>query len=615
MNKKKSILIVDDKLENIQTIIDCISNLQQDFNIFRASNGLSAIEISTNKIPDIIITDWDMPQMNGIELVKILKSNRLTADIPVIMCTGVMLTSENLRTALEAGALDYIRKPIDKVELESRLSSALRFNDALKTLKTERQQFLSLLNTIPEPIYVSDIETSEILFANEAKMKRYGDTIVGKPCHQVFYNRTAPCEQCQKSSLLNSENKTVKWEKFNPINNNFFYNIDKIITWHNGNNAKFQIAFDVTELREAETEIRKLSVAVEQNPATIVITDTQGYIIYVNPKFTELTGYTLEEAKGNTSRILNSGKTDPQIFVELWLTITAGKIWQGEFINRKKNGEEFIEAALVAPILNELGETINYIAIKEDITEKKKQLEFINFTNQKLLELNATKDKFFTIMAHDLKSPFNSILGFSDLLIRNYQKYSPEQIQDMLDIIRKAGTGAYSLLENLLVWSRSQTGQIEFKPNSYHLKSIFTELIGALEPAWQKKNIKISFRLNKDIFIFTDLNMMNTILRNLVSNAIKYSHENSEIEIVGEETDKFVEILVKDFGVGISADNCQKLFRIESKLPSTPGTNNETGTGLGLILCKEFVERHGGQIWVESEVGRSSEFKFTIPLH
>ncbi len=192
MNKNYSVLIVDDVPQNIQIIVECIEQLNRPIKIYRANSGASACEICFKKVPDVVITDWNMPGMNGVELVEQLKNNELTKDIPIIMCTGVMLTSENLRTALAAGAFDYIRKPIDKLELEARLLSALKHSETLKTLKNERMQFLDLLNAIPEPIYVSDFETSEIIFANEQKFKIFGSSILGEKCHAIFHGTFLP---------------------------------------------------------------------------------------------------------------------------------------------------------------------------------------------------------------------------------------------------------------------------------------------------------------------------------------------------------------------------------------------------------------------------------------
>ena len=363
---------------------------------------------------------------------------------------------------------------------------------------------------------------------------------------------------------------------------------------------------------KAEMQIKKLSIAIEQSPTTILITDIKGNIEYVNPKFMELTGYSIQEVKGKDTRILKSGKTDKKTIKELWQTITSGKIWQGEFINRKKGGDEFIESALIAPIFDQIGTIINYIAIKEDVTEKKRQEELIKQKNIQLAELNATKDKFFSIIAHDLRNPFSGILGFSDLLVNSTREYSSQEISQYAGFINQAAQNAYKLLENLLEWARAQTGKIEFKPLETDLNKLVLDIISLLENSAKAKNISINNQVSANLFVFADVNMLNTILRNLITNAIKFTQTNGQITLSSLVQNNEVIITVSDTGVGIDSDTLAKLFNISEKV-SHLGTNDEKGTGLGLLLCKEFVLKHGGKIWVESELGKGSDFKFSLP--
>jgi len=613
MKQNRSILIVDDQIENIQVIQNCLEKLPIKFLIYRATNASTALQICLKKIPDIVITDWDMPEMSGIELVCELKNNASTKNIPVIMCTGVMLTSENLKTALDAGAFDYIRKPIDKVELEARLMSALRYSESLNTIKTECEQFLSLLDSIPGPIYVSDYETSEIIFANKAKFALYGEDIIGKKCYSVFHNLNSPCEFCTKLTLLNSENQVIPWQHHYKNINKHLYNIDKLIYWHNGKLAKFQIGFDISDLINAQNEIRKLSTAVEQSPVTIVITDLCGNIQFVNKKFTELTGYTFEEAIGKNPRVLKTPFTKAEVFTDLWKTITAGEVWNGEFINKTKHGDIFIEKATIAPIRDNEGNINNYVAIKENITEKKQMEEILVKSEKKLREANATKDKFFSIIAHDLKNPFNSIVGFSDLLLKNIDKYDKDKILNFVKNINNSSKQAFILLENLLLWARSQSGNIEFYPTKNNLKNIIQENILLAENQANNKEIQIENHITDDYFVFCDKNMINTVIRNLLTNAVKFTTNKGKITTAIKLIENNYEVTISDTGVGISPENIDKLFRIDSK-HQTLGTADEKGTGLGLILCKEFIEKHKGKIWAESEKGKGSDFKFTLQI-
>jgi len=237
----------------------------------------------------------------------------------------------------------------------------------------------------------------------------------------------------------------------------------------------------------------------------------------------------------------------------------------------------------------------------------------IETQTKQLSILNSTKDRFFAILAHDLRNPFHTVSGFAEILINDYRKMPFEKIERFLNLIYSSSNSGKNLLENLLQWSRSQTGRISHEPVTLNLSAMADETITLLEGHAIHKNIIIHSSINQDIMVFADENMVKTIFRNIISNAIKFTPENGTITITATMDDLQVEITVSDTGVGISYENIPKLFRIDTSV-STKGTSNETGTGLGLILCKEFVEKHSGKIWVESEIDKGSKFKFTLPI-
>nr|WP_291849225.1 tetratricopeptide repeat-containing sensor histidine kinase [Lutibacter sp.] len=260
-------------------------------------------------------------------------------------------------------------------------------------------------------------------------------------------------------------------------------------------------------------------------------------------------------------------------------------------------------------------------------TAKKKAYNLMEFKNHqinkmneeiqqqtiKLKQLNSTKDKFFSIIAHDLKNPFNSIQGFTELLIDNYKEYSDEKKLKFLKIIKGSSLKASNLLSNLLLWANNQSGNLSFTPTKIELALLVSESISFVEIQAFNKEINIINNVDNHIFVYADENMINTVLRNLVSNSIKFTYSKGEIQIYSTIKEDFVEICVKDNGIGIAADEIENLFNIEIKNTSV-GTANEHGSGLGLILCKDFVEKSGGKIWVESTPNVGSEFKFTLPI-
>jgi signal transduction histidine kinase/DNA-binding NarL/FixJ family response regulator len=248
-----------------------------------------------------------------------------------------------------------------------------------------------------------------------------------------------------------------------------------------------------------------------------------------------------------------------------------------------------------------------------ELRERNLAEEALLKSEAKLIELNATKDKFFNIVAHDLKNPFTSLLGSTELLYENIHKMDTQTIKKLAQILNESAKSGYSILLNLLDWSRSQTGQIKFNPERINLKNLIDENFSEFYLFSTNKSITMISDVNDDIYIFADRNMLNTVLRNLLSNAVKFTHRNGSIHVKAMINSNEVVISVEDTGIGISKSNINKLFRLDTKY-SVPGTDKETGTGLGLKLCKEFIEKMNGSIYVKSVENKGSEFIFSIPV-
>ncbi len=254
------------------------------------------------------------------------------------------------------------------------------------------------------------------------------------------------------------------------------------------------------------------------------------------------------------------------------------------------------------------------LAYQNELKEKRAiDLVIINKELQQLIQLNKDKNKFFNIIAHDLKSPFNSIVGFSKLLVEQVRKKDYNGIEKYAGIIEQSSNRAMDLLMNLMEWARSQTGRMEFNPEYCEMVRLINETIVLYDDIAGQKKISINTNiLPANAVIFADKTMITTVLRNLISNAVKFTHSGGKITISAQENQNELKISVSDNGVGISKANIQKIFRIEENY-TTSGTNKEKGTGLGLILCKEFVEKHEGNIWAESEEGKGLTIYFTLP--
>jgi len=252
--------------------------------------------------------------------------------------------------------------------------------------------------------------------------------------------------------------------------------------------------------------------------------------------------------------------------------------------------------------------------VAHDNTQRKNAEELLIQSEKKLKELNATKDKLFSIIAHDLRSPFQPILSISEILNTEIDNLDKTEIKNFAYDIHSVAQNVFLLIENLLEWSKAQAGSIKYNPSGFNLFEMVNEGLQYLEGSANQKNITLKNQVPESTLITADNQMLRSVIQNLVSNAIKFTNSGGEVAIQAETSESNVEIKIIDNGVGISAERLEKMFQMEHSI-TTKGTNHEQGTGLGLILCKEFVEKHGGNIWVESELGKGSKFIFTIPFN
>jgi signal transduction histidine kinase len=254
--------------------------------------------------------------------------------------------------------------------------------------------------------------------------------------------------------------------------------------------------------------------------------------------------------------------------------------------------------------------------LKKQLNDKNKYLEEANKelieSEKKLESMVRTKDKFFSIIAHDLINPFQPLLGLSELLVTDIDKLSDEEIKKYAGLIKESAIRSYNLLSNLLKWTQSQTGRLSFNPEEIYLSAIIDEILSFYKENARIKNIHLLNHTDKDLIVYADRELLSSIIRNLVSNAIKFTGRNGYVKIGAVRKGKYVEISVEDNGVGIEEEKLKDIFKLESA-STTKGTENEEGSGLGLILCKEFVEKNNGEIWVKSKKGKGTTFFFTIP--
>jgi PAS domain S-box-containing protein len=374
------------------------------------------------------------------------------------------------------------------------------------------------------------------------------------------------------------------------------------------------IIHDITEKRKTEEQLKLLSRTVEQSPVSIEITDIKGNIEYVNPVFELNTGYKLSEIKGKNPRILKSGYHTVEFYNNLWHTILAGKEWSGEFRNKKKNGELYWEDTVISPIINESGEIINFVAVKEDITERKKMVEDLVAAKEKAEESDRLKSAFLANMSHEIRTPMSGILGFTGLL--KEPGLSGQTQQKYLDIIQTSGNRMLDTVNDLIDISKIETGQVNLNMADIDLREQVENIFMFFMPQAENKNIKftLSYSVPSEYNIIrTDRNKFNSILTNLIKNAVRFT-EKGKIEIGCDKKQNSLEFYVRDTGVGVPGDKLVKIFnRFEHA--DIENAKIYQGSGLGLAISKAYVEMLGGKIWLESKEGIGSVFYFSIPLN
>lgn len=364
------------------------------------------------------------------------------------------------------------------------------------------------------------------------------------------------------------------------------------------------------ELQDVRDE--KFSQMLRNSFDTIVLIDAEGIQRYVSESCEKILGYRPQELTGISVIEQMIHPDDQAKTLQGFQEILNKKAHGGtQYRHRHKNGgwvylEAYGNNQLDNPNIRSV------ILNVRDITDRKKAEDALKQSEAQLAELNATKDRFFSIIAHDLRSPFNSILGLSELLIEEIQNKNYSEIEKYASLIQTSSQRTFDLLTNLLEWSRAQTGRIKFTPDFVDLSELIDDIIILLGDSAQQKSIELKKEIPDNFIVWADKAMLNTILRNLISNGIKFTKKSGTLTVTAQKIKGGTKVSVADNGIGMKNEVVKNLFRIDNN-HTTTGTENETGTGLGLLLCNEFIEFHNGKIEVESIPGKGSTFYFTLP--
>lgn len=368
---------------------------------------------------------------------------------------------------------------------------------------------------------------------------------------------------------------------------------------------------DITDRKKTDLEIRKLSVAIDQNPASVMITDTRGVIEYVNNKFISISGYTRHELIGRVVRILKPGHTPEETYIEIWNSLLAGKEWRGEHQNRNKKKEKYWESVLISPIKNQEGKITNYIILSEDISERKKMEKDLITAKEKAEESDRLKSAFLANMSHEIRTPLNSILGFSDLL--NTPDLEQETRKEFTNLICSSGNNLLAIINDILDISKIEAGQITLIEREFSAHRLVAKIQKEYSFKARTKGIELRLAQNPghEAIIFSDEARIKQVLINFVGNALKFT-DSGYIEIGVKVLESNIQFHVKDTGIGISKEYHEKIFDRFRQIESAQ-TRRYGGNGLGLAITKNLAELLGGKIWLESEPNTGSTFFFSLP--
>lgn len=519
------------------------------------------------------------------------------------------------------------------------LAIILGFNHNKQKSDKEKEEILNrenkflgnILNAISDPFYVIDASNYNIIMAN-SKAKESWNNKDGAvtTCYGLTHHAQSPCNSKDHPCPLFEVKKTkdpvvVQHKHYDENGKPKYYEIHGYpILDEDGNLDKLiEYSVDITMKKELLEKLRMFYKIVDQNPLPIISTDLDGKIMYVNPKFTELTGYEFKEVYNRKPSILKSGKVNQETYSQLWNTIISGRTWKGEFYNKKKDGTYYWESANITPVINQEGEIYQYIAIKEDITELRSVEERLRIETEKANKLriaaeasSKAKSDFIATISHEIRTPMNAIIGFSRLALET------DLDDKQKNYIKKVETSANSLLgiiNSVLEISKIESNTLTMENLPFNLNDVIDSIVDVASYSANEKGLCLIKDIRKDVPVnlIGDRTLLHHIISNVANNAVKFTSKGGvelNIKLIEDYTDKCkLRFTITDTGIGIPPDKMDKIFESFTQADMSI-SRIYGGTGLGLTIAKYMTEKLGGDIQVESEEGIGSSFYITIPF-
>lgn len=576
--------------------------------------------LQSEKLYDIVLCDFKLPDFDAFGALEILKS--FDADLPFI-CVSGSIGEETAIELLKKGATDYVLKdrpdrlPFAMKRAIREIQTRKEKKKAEADLRASEQKFRDIFFKHSAIKMIVDPEELKIVEANDAAGSFYGWSVSElKKMKMTDINLSWPEEELKRqfSLALTSDKFNYEVRHRKKDGSAVDVNVYASKLFIGEKTYLHLIVYDISERKRAQEQVKLLSRAVEHSSVSVVITDPNGDIEYVNPAFSKITGYSSEEVIGANPRILSSGTYPAEFYQNLWNTILAGNDWSGEFRNKRKNGELYWESAVISPILDSNHKISHFIAIKEDITERKRMLRELLKAKEKAEESDKLKTAFIQNISHEIRTPLNGILGFGEILANN--ELPAHSKMDMLRMVQQSSNRLMNTISDYLDMSMIFSGTLEVNLADFRLADLINAIYERVEILCSENtSIKFYTELPAGVegaVLFSDAEIVRKILLKLIENAFKFTRKGSVVMGL-KLLPGAIEFFVRDTGIGISPDRLERIFDIFAQEDYSI-TRGYEGSGLGLSIAKGLVQILGGKIHVSSEKGKGSEFSFTIPV-
>ncbi|MGR3303462.1 MAG: response regulator [Candidatus Scalindua sp.] len=614
MKIKTRILVVDDNSDLCENIKEVLEG--RDYFAESAVNGKEAIELARNNKYDIVLIDIKLPDISGNEVVE--KIAEISPSTDFIYMTGHASINSAIEAVKQEHVVSYEIKPLDINHLLALINQVTERKKAEEEMRKTTTLLKNVINSTPDLIFVKDLKLRTIM-CNKAYANAVGkkpEEMIGNTDIENGWNPELVYGNLEKGicGFENDDRQALEGvevhNSFDPANvgNEIRFFDTRKLPLRDAKGRIFGllgVAHDITERIKAEEQLRKLSQAIEQSPVTVMITDKKGSVEYANLKFVQLTGYSIEEVIGQTPSILKSGKTSPEVYKELWKTILSGKEWRGEFCNRKKTGENYWESAVISPLKNPEGVITHFIAVKEDITERKKMEEAL---------LQSEKLKSIGTITAGISHEFNNLLAIisGNVQLLEESLKDDEELMDTLRTIKRAANDGAEISSKMLKFTKTANDTAGLVP--FDINELINQAIDFTMPRWKNMaqvkgiNYHMDTEGKKSVpSILCNPTELREVFVNIINNALDTMPDDGRITFrtwSGEDT---VFISISDTGEGMSEEVKKNIF------DPFFTTRTPVGTGLGLSTAYGITTRHGGNIEVESAVGQGSTFTLQFP--